>query len=364
MHRPDFLKSSSGISPKHINIAEHAGRRRMADADHLVWLALAAVRRAQDFDGVGVADGAEVLPEVCGNRPVIRVLDHAFKLAVLDQLTPLATELELVARIVDGPGTVGAHQNAVFDIADQLLQRLIAGLDIQVGHAIDRRTVPAAGATVGDTVHVGTELRQRAAQWTQQQAFFDQKLFARGGTVVVMTVAGKLLGNVRVEGYVEQFGAVLQAAEVFCLDETGAGVIALVAEDTVQFQRVADGFVDLQHHLVRHQQQVARALWRVRRQQQLQRLIGDFRAGADQAAAADHIKTALLTEVLAAQGASLAIAAVVGGDFQARVDETLGLAQFGAGAAEVDLLDVGDADADLPVHQSLVLRHGSGFGAE
>ena len=182
--------------------------------------------------------------------------------------------------------------------------------------------------------------------------------------VVVMAVAGELLGDVRIEGHVEQFGAVLQAAEVFGLDETGAGVIALVAEDAVQFQRVADGLVDLQHHLVGHQQQVARALRGVRRQQQLQRLIGDFRAGTDQAAAADHIKATLLAEVLAAQGAGLAVAAVVGGDVQARVDEALGLTQFGAGAVEVDLLDVGDADAHLPVHQSLVLGHGGGFGAE
>ena len=39
-------KYSSGVSSKHIHIAEHTGRRRMADADHLVRFALAAVRRA------------------------------------------------------------------------------------------------------------------------------------------------------------------------------------------------------------------------------------------------------------------------------------------------------------------------------
>ncbi|MNZ73571.1 hypothetical protein D3C78_919840 [compost metagenome] len=159
-------------------------------------------------------------------------------------------------------------------------------------------------------------------------------------------------------------GAVLQAAEVTGLDEAGTGVVAFIAEDPVQLQRVADGFVDLQHHLVGHQQQIARVLRGVGCQQQLQGLIGHGRSGADQPAATDHIGTALLAEVLAAQAAGLAVIAVVGGDVQPRIHETLRLTQFGAGAVEVDLLDMGDADADFPVHQALVFGHGGGLGAE
>ncbi len=71
------------------------------------------------------------------------------------------------------------HQDAVLDVADQLLKRLIARLDVEVGHAVDRRTVPAAGAAVGDTVQAGAELRQCTAQRAQQQAFANQELLAR-----------------------------------------------------------------------------------------------------------------------------------------------------------------------------------------
>ena len=39
-------------------------------------------------------------------------------------------------------------------------------------------------------------------------------------------------------------------------DEARAGVVALVAEDAVELERVADRLVDLQHHLVGHEQQV------------------------------------------------------------------------------------------------------------
>ncbi len=207
-------------------------------------------------------------------------------------------------------------------------------------------------------------MRECTAQGAQQQAFANQELFAGSCAVVVMAITGELFGYIGVEGHIEKFRAVLQAAKVFCLDETGASVIAFIAEDAVQFQRMTDGFVDLQHHLVGHQQQIAWTLRRVRCQQQLQRLVGDQRAGTDQAAAADHIRATLLAEILATQAAGLAVVTVVGGDIEARVDEALGLAQFGAGAVEVDLLDVGDAEADLPAHQALVLGHGGGFGPQ
>ncbi|MNX99992.1 hypothetical protein D3C86_1324710 [compost metagenome] len=127
---------------------------------------------------------------------------------------------------------------------------------------------------------------------------------------------------------------------------------------------MADGFVDLQHHLVGHQQQVARTLRCIRRKQQLQRLIGDFYPGTDQSAAADDIKATLLAEVFPAEGTDLAVVAVVGSDLQPGIDETLGLAQFGTGTVEVNLLDVGDADAHLPVHQALVLGNSGGFRTE
>ncbi len=42
-------------------------------------------------------------------------------------------------------------------------------------------------------------LRQGAAERTQQAAFADQVFLARGAAVVVLAVAGQLLGDFRVE---------------------------------------------------------------------------------------------------------------------------------------------------------------------
>lgn len=46
-------------------MAEYTGGRGMADADHLVGLAFAAVRRAQHLEGAGVAHDAEGLRQNC-----------------------------------------------------------------------------------------------------------------------------------------------------------------------------------------------------------------------------------------------------------------------------------------------------------
>ncbi|MCY1432466.1 hypothetical protein D9M71_484660 [compost metagenome] len=89
----------------------------------------------------------------------------------------------------------------------------------------------------------------------------------------------------------------------------------------------------------------------------MQGLVGDRGTRADQATTADDVGAALLAEVLPAEAAGLAVLAVVGGDAQARKDEALGLANFGTGAVQVNLLDGADAQADLPVHQALIFRH-------
>src|SRR3546814_9843750 len=99
MRRPDFCRfsycrCSSVISPKHINIAEHARWRGMADADDLVRFALATVWRTQHLGGTGVAHRPQAFPELRGNAPVVGVFHHALELAVFDQLAPLATRSE------------------------------------------------------------------------------------------------------------------------------------------------------------------------------------------------------------------------------------------------------------------------------
>ncbi|MNI58382.1 hypothetical protein D3C73_1134920 [compost metagenome] len=118
----------------------------------------------------------------------------------------------------------------------------------------------------------------------------------------------------------------MQVTEITGFDEAGASVVALVAEDAIHFQWVADGLMDLQHHLVWHQQQVTLAAGCVGRQQQLQRLVGHTLSSTDQAAAFDDFEATLLAEVVPAQATALAVLAVAGGDTQPREQEPLSMA--------------------------------------
>src|SRR5437870_3518499 len=102
----------------------------MTDANDLRRLALSAMRRTEHLHGVGIADARQAAPEARADAAVIRVLDDRAEPAVLDQAPALASELELVARIVDRPRAVRFHHHAAADAGDHVVHRRIAGLEV------------------------------------------------------------------------------------------------------------------------------------------------------------------------------------------------------------------------------------------
>ena len=73
----------------------------MAHTDHLIGLALAAVRGTHDLERILVPDHLEAAPEGRRDATIIGVLHHGGQLAVLDQLPPLTAKLEFIARVVN-----------------------------------------------------------------------------------------------------------------------------------------------------------------------------------------------------------------------------------------------------------------------
>src|SRR4029077_16501181 len=102
-------------APEDVDSGKDARRRRVPAMDHLVRLALAAGLRAVHLEGARIANRAQAAPERRRYPTIVRILHHARAPALFDQLAPLAAELELVARIVDRPGDVGAHQDPALD---------------------------------------------------------------------------------------------------------------------------------------------------------------------------------------------------------------------------------------------------------
>ena len=74
------------------------------------------------------------------------VAEHLAELAVLDLPGDLAAELEVEALVVDRPGAVGVHVDAVVGGGDHLLEAAVAGEQADVGHPHHRQPGGAVGA--------------------------------------------------------------------------------------------------------------------------------------------------------------------------------------------------------------------------
>src|SRR5256885_2295459 len=98
----------------------------MAGMDHLVRLALAAVLRPMHLERAGIAHGAQAAPERRRYATVVWILYHALFLSFLPELAPFTAELELIARVVDRPRNVGAHQHTALHRGKQARERALA----------------------------------------------------------------------------------------------------------------------------------------------------------------------------------------------------------------------------------------------
>ena len=123
--------------------------------------------------------------------------------------------------------------------------------------------------------------------------------------------------------------------------------------------------MDLQHHLVGHQQQIALARGAVRRRQQLQCLVGNARAGAVETVTGQHFETALRERaVVAAQRAHLGVAIGMRGDAQLWHDEAETLIDAHAVAGDVELIGMRDLHARRALDNARIDIGGRAFACQ
>ncbi len=125
-----------------------------------------------------------------------------------------------------------------------------------------------------------------------------------------------------------------------------------------------DRFVNLQHHLFRHQQQIHLAGRAVRRRQQGQRLFRHALAGTEKTCLIENFQPALtaIAVVLAAQAARLCIVAVMGGHCQVRYQITKLLQQVGAIGRQIQLHRSDGADRCIPIDDAFIDLAGARLG--
>ena len=90
----------------------------MADPNHLIGLSLAAIGRAERLKAEGVAHSIECVPEGQADAPIIRILDNPGQTAVFNESPEFAAKLKLVSIVINGPGSVGLHEDSTLDASN------------------------------------------------------------------------------------------------------------------------------------------------------------------------------------------------------------------------------------------------------
>jgi len=224
----------------------------VAGAHGLHRLPLAAVGRSPKHPMIGVADSIARVPEFGGDAAIAGIFQRASFLAPFNFPGDFGGELKLVAAIIDGPGTVGFHKNAVVGIGDEIFRRPGAGKQADVGHANHRQAVPAFGAHCAAGALQAHETRGfTAGEIAAEFAALDDVDALRGNAFVVVG-EGAEAGAVRGAGIgddIHDWRGVTQVIQFVDGEKAGAGKIRFLAENAIEFDGMPDGFVNLQAEL-------------------------------------------------------------------------------------------------------------------
>src|SRR6266568_7585307 len=90
------VSDSTGISCPDLDIVETRRAGAMPGPDHLLRLALAAIRNAPEHPMIAVGDGLAGVPELGCDAAIGWILEHAGALAIANLPRDLAAELEVV----------------------------------------------------------------------------------------------------------------------------------------------------------------------------------------------------------------------------------------------------------------------------
>ncbi len=189
----------------------------MSRAHNLLRLALAAVWSSPQRPLVARADRIHRIPKLRGDPRVGRIFQHPHPLPFLDLPRNLASELKVVAFVVNRPGLVGFHVDALVGRGNELFQtqRLLSGQNADVGHANHGQPVPTFSAQRATGSRRADGVRRFArTQISRKTSIRDNWRRLRGHTFIVIGEGSEarpvLLPSVGHD--VDQFAAVTQIA--------------------------------------------------------------------------------------------------------------------------------------------------------
>ena len=222
----------------------------MADCRRLRRLALAIEERAAEAVVAFVANGGTGIPEFRGAYLVGDILDLGADLAVLDFVEELAAELGVEALLVDRERAVANDVDAVLDILDHIgdAQLGLAGLKADIGHALELHAAPGVGIAAAIRLLLAKNMHLVADRLIIDELAVANKVpFLCRHTFIVIADIAKAADFGLVRRQIDLVAAVLEAGLALVeRGKAGASIIGFVAEHSIEFERVADRFMDRQ----------------------------------------------------------------------------------------------------------------------
>ncbi len=201
---------------------------------------------------VEFANGVAGIPELRGDAAVAGIFEHADLFSAFDLPADFGGKLKLVAAVVDGPGAVCLHEDAILSVGDEIAVVPGAGEQTDVGHSNNGQAVPAfrahgSGRAIQTDQVRGFAIRKIAAKF----AVFDDVRALRGNAFVIVCKRAKALAVVepRVGDDVHDARGVFEVVQLVERKKTCAGEIRFLAKDAIEFDGMADRFMNLQAEL-------------------------------------------------------------------------------------------------------------------
>ena len=185
----------------------------MTGVGNLGRLAFAAVRRAPHVPVFCTADSITAVPELGRNSHIGAVLQQPAHFPVLDLVARLGAKLEVIAFVVDRPGAVGLHIDAVLRVSNQVVKIPSPWFDADIGHPHQGDAVPIRGphAAVRFPAKLGCSFTTH--QVAHKLALFNKRRGLGRDSFIIPAVRTQTQGSNAVLGQVDDLRTILEVVQ-------------------------------------------------------------------------------------------------------------------------------------------------------
>jgi hypothetical protein len=200
--------------------------------------------------------------------------------------------LKVEAAVVDRPRAVRFHVHAVADVVEEMLERDVAGEQVQVAHPDDRHVRPTLGAHARRRFRADRRCGIARALETDEHPVADHVGADAFGALVIVADRRETARQRVVDLDRDLLRAVAQFAALTGIEKTRAAEVGFPAHDAVELGGMSARFVDLQRDLRAAEDDVHRPARTLRSAQQLVSLLADPRGVLTQLCEFDRLPPA------------------------------------------------------------------------